>query len=162
MNVQMFIKKSKELSATMDGSASISDSEFAELSNILEAAATSIDSSSAIKAATLGLKIVKQWPAGDKLGGLDVIRSVVGEIRDPAVLLEIVEDLFEQGKEITDISNNALMTSRIFVNMFESDVGRLVIKDDQIRERILDYVREIAVKNISKISAIALSTLILK
>ncbi|KAK7207585.1 WD40-repeat-containing domain protein [Myxozyma melibiosi] len=161
MNVPMFIKKTKELNASKDVSIAISDDEFSALSTILTAAESGIDSAGAVKAASAGLKIAKNWPANEKLGGLDVLRTVVGQIEDAGVISEIASALIQLGSEIVDIPNNAMMAARVFVNMFENEVGRVVIQDSQVRESVLDSVRASAVKELSKMAAVALSTLIL-
>ncbi|KAJ8096502.1 WD40-repeat-containing domain protein [Lipomyces tetrasporus] len=159
-NVPMLMKKIEEFNATKDPSLTVSSVELSEASKLMAASDSGLDSESARKVASLALRIVRQWPAVEKLGGLDILRVVVGELDDGGTVSEILSVIFNT-PGIFDVSNNAMMATRLFVNLFQSEIGKSIIQQPDTRETILDHCRALIGPSISKLTEVALATLVL-
>jgi phospholipase A-2-activating protein len=157
----MLMKKTEEFSATKDPSASISSAELSEASELLAASESSLSADSAKKAAALALKIIRQWPAAEKLGGIDILRIVVGGLDDAETMSEILSVIFDT-PGIFDVPNNAMMATRFFVNLFQTELGKSIFQQADSREKILDQARALVGPGISKLTEVALATLLLK
>ncbi|KAK9482765.1 WD40-repeat-containing domain protein [Lipomyces starkeyi] len=159
-NVPMLMKKTEEFSATKDPSASISSAELSQASELLAASESSLSADSAKKAAALALKIIRQWPTAEKLGGIDILRIVVGGLDDAESMSEILSVIFDT-PGIFDVPNNAMMATRFFVNLFQTELGKSIIQQADSREKILDQARALVGPGISKLTEVALATLLL-
>ncbi|KAK9235265.1 WD40-repeat-containing domain protein [Lipomyces kononenkoae] len=159
-NVPMLMKKTQEISATKDHTLSISADELSEATESLTASESSLSADAADKVAAIGLKIVRSWPASEKLGGLDILRIVVGALDNVETVSEILSVTFDT-PGIFDAPNNAMMATRLFANLFQTDLGKSLVQQPDIRDKILDLARALVVPGISKLTEVALATLLL-
>ncbi|KAK9448501.1 WD40-repeat-containing domain protein [Limtongia smithiae] len=163
-NVPMLMKKTTELNAAKTGSAALTPDELATTATLLKTADTNgLTSDAAVTLAMIGLKIAENWTAAEKLSGLDILRVAVGSVDDAAVMSRLANAIVaDRDDGIFSVPNNGMMATRVFANMFESTAGRILVCSDMaLREAILDRVRDVATKPATKLTAIALSTLLL-
>ncbi|KAK9366870.1 WD40-repeat-containing domain protein [Lipomyces kononenkoae] len=159
-NVAMLMNKTQEFNANKELTLSISADELSDASKILAASESSLSADAANRVARIGLKIVRSWPASEKLGGLDILRIVVGAIDNAENLSEILSCTFDT-PGIFDVPNNAMMATRLFTNLFQTELGKTLVRQTDIRDKILDLARGLVGPGVSKLTEVALATLLL-
>ncbi|KAL4733381.1 PUL domain-containing protein [Aspergillus similis] len=145
-NLKVISKKLNELNDKLvsDGSKdlSLSPSELetiVSLCNELEASNT-LKASSALEAGvSLLFKVATVWPAANRLPGLDLLRLFAAATSVTATAdyngKDLVSGIIESGVFDVPVNvNNAMLSVRMFANLFDTDAGRRLVIDrfDQV------------------------------
>lgn len=162
-NLPAIRKKIAELNEGASTQSQLSSEEFKSIDNLVKQLQSSPrdpkpqdDQLSAV------LKVATNWPPGNRLPGLDLLRLAAvapSFIQSTSAGSETIVDVLSRAEIFaadTDKPNNTMLATRAFANMFASEQGRLVV--DGCFEQILGLIEPFVASTNKNLSA-AIATL---
>ncbi|KAK9455872.1 WD40-repeat-containing domain protein [Dipodascopsis uninucleata] len=160
-NIAALTKKIQDVSSNSADKA-LSEGELKLIISSSQSLESGISGNVADALLGLAINIVQSWAPRDKLVGLDLMRLCVGSASNIELVEVAVGTLLGTADVISrQYPNNVMMAFRVLANLFESVAGRSVIHQNELKEKIIDTIREYAIGDVTTNVAVAVSTVIL-